>query len=224
MWRGGIIFPYNKSLANFARRAILLDGPLSCPCPALSKIWLTQESSLKSNLWELICQESCMYGNKTKGFLLIICHILAIGKAPVPWQCSGNRNRKWTYRGLFISTFSIFAKRVPLGITVPAVWILYSQMHRPSFWPFPQPPPNLLRWWPPMGHFLCLAGMTDGRASTGIGINRTQRSFRDWIERPFLSRLQRLKYTLPIHLCTHLRGKREEGRRDNYAVAFSIYI
>lgn len=129
---------------------------------------------------------------KWRGFIHYFPHSCHC-KAPAPSHCSGNWNRTLqTYRGLFTSAFSIFAERVPVGIIMPTVWILSSQMHRPSFWPFPQPPPNLLRWWPPMGHSLCLAGMTDGRVSTGIGINRTQRGFRDWIERPFLSCLQRL--------------------------------
>lgn len=155
-------------------------------------IWLTQESSLKNNLWELICQKSCAYGNRNRGVLFIIFHILAIVKHLCPHTAQETEIEHRRYGGLFTSTFSIFAERVPVGIIVPTVWILSSQMHRPSFWPFPRPPPNSLRWWPPTGHFLCLAGMTDGRASTGIGINRTQRSFRERIERPFLSRLRRL--------------------------------
>lgn len=153
-------------------------------------LW-TQESSLKNNLWELICQKSCTFGNKAKGFIHYFPHSHHRA-APVPSHRAGNWNRTQRHRGLFTSTFSIFAERVPAGIIVPTVWILSSQRHRPSSGLSPRPPPNLLRWWPPTGPFLCLAGMTDGRASTGTGINRTQRSSRDWIERPFLSHLLRL--------------------------------
>lgn len=134
-------------------------------------------------------------------------------KAPVPSQHSGNWNRTqplWRFVYLYIFHFCRKGSRGHHRANSVNSLLTDAQAFLLAF---PPPPPNLLRWRPPTGHFLCLAGMTDGRPSTGIGINRTQRSFRERIERPFLSCLRRLStshFESSSALTLYVKGKRPE--------------
>lgn len=115
-------------------RIIVLGGPQACTSHDL----IDTGSSLKTISGSSFARNHAPLETKRR-VLFIISPILAIVQHLCPHTAQGTEIEHRRRRGLFTSTFSIFAERVPAGIIVPTVWILSSQRHRPSSGLSPSP-------------------------------------------------------------------------------------